>query len=586
MTVTTRVVALVLGLLVALAGGTTAGAATKSQRITITASPTRLQVGQKLDLSGTTKPAAKRKTVKIQEQRVGTDSWTTVTKVTTTSSGTYRATLTMADTADRYYRAYIPKRPGYRRAYSSRTPKIVVDAPTFAVTAGLTGPARVGVVSTVSGRVAPVVDASRLVYVQLRKVGASTWTTVSKTVVSSSGRYVGTFTPGSGQKVEVRVYKPGYGGRVAGYSPVVKVTVHPNRSDPSHPAPVRRQAVSLGIENVVNPQDWTGIRSHLDSVHANVVHVAAGRVEWTAFDWAAHPEAAAEPGADHIARVIEELGAMPDGGGRQFDLMIDALVPAWIAKDPSIAGRAVDGKRATYMASATAIHDGAVGNRFVELARDLAIRYKPAQITFSELMFDDETFGADDLALYKRMTGAKDWPRDRQGRIDQHSPKIGAWRSQVLYDLLARVRLALDAAQPKVGHRVDLAIDVLANWENPAAGRPDGGHDYRTLLAAADRIVLWAYFGTAGQEPARIERLTAALRASRLTASQYTVSVGLWNTGDGEEPEQSVITPQQLSTAVKAAATHDTVSINVTPLTLMTSAHWTALAQVWTTWPA
>lgn len=349
--------------------------------------------------------------------------------------------------------------------------------------------------------------------------------------------------------------------------------------------PTQRHSVGLGLNSITfapdDEVDWEGLRAAADAAHVNVVSLSAGRVEWTAFDWPAHPEAAALPGTDHLAKALEELGTLPDGTPRFPILTIDALVPNWILADPSVAGHQGDGTPSVYTPSASAIHDGPVGQRYVDYAVELATRYKPMQIAFTELHFDDETFGADDLALFRRMTGASDWPRDSGGRIDEASPQIAQWRSEVIAELLGRVRAALDAVTDEVGHRVELGIDVRVNWDDPAAGRPESGHDYRLLAAVADQLQLWAYFGTQQRSPAEVGRLTASL-SPVLAPEDFTISAGLWSTGSQDE----VITPAELATAVAAAGQAGSLSTNVTPTSLMSPEHWQALAGVWQEWPS
>lgn len=327
--------------------------------------------------------------------------------------------------------------------------------------------------------------------------------------------------------------------------------------------------------------DWTGLRTGLDSAHANVLYLAAGRVEWTAFDWPEHPEAAALPGTDHLARALQELAARPDGTSRYLGLTIDALVPNWIIADPSVAGRRADGSPSVYAPSATAVHSGTVGQRYVDYAVALARRYRPMQLTFTELRFDDETFGADDLALFKEMTGAVDWPRAANGQILESSPRIGRWRSEVIAGLLGRVRRGLDGVAGEVGHRVELAIDVRVDWEDPAAGRAEVGHDYAVLAAVADRLELWAYFGTDGRQPEDVGHLAAAL-GPVLAPEDYTISVGLWS----QASREAAVPPDELGAAVAAADAAGSVSTSVTPSSLMSAEHWRALASVWTRWPA
>ncbi|GAA2231869.1 hypothetical protein GCM10010413_32640 [Promicromonospora sukumoe] len=343
------------------------------------------------------------------------------------------------------------------------------------------------------------------------------------------------------------------------------------------------QSISLGIEDVTdNEQDWDAVRERLDAAHANMVTLASGRVEFVAFDWEAHPEAVADEGTDHLAVAIDELAAGPGDEPRLVDILIDALIPKWISEDPSVGGVAEDGSVSKYTPSATAIHDGPVGDRYLELVEELARRYQPDQITFTELKFDDETFGKDDSALYRQMTGEADWPRRDDGSIDQSAPEIGEWRSQVLADLLDRASAVLDDVAADTGKRTKLGMDTLINWDDPTAGVPDSGLSYPVLVEHADRLVLWGYLGIGNHTPRELEDVLAALERSGMPMEKFIVSVGIWDHGEAD----GTISPKLMAAGVRAADTHGITSVNVTPYTLMTPEHWSALSEVWTTLPA
>lgn len=344
------------------------------------------------------------------------------------------------------------------------------------------------------------------------------------------------------------------------------------------------QSVSLGIEDVIDTeQDWDAVRERLDAAHVNMVSLAAGRVEFVAFDWQAHPDAVAESGGDHLADAIDQLAQGPDGELRRVDLLIDALVPRWIEEDPSVGGVGEDGSRSRYAPSATAIHDGPVGDRYVELVEELARRYEPDQITFTELKFDDETFGDDDAALYRRMTGATDWPREADGSIDHDAPEIGQWRSQVLADFLDRTSAVLDDVAEETGKRTALGMDALINWADPAAGVPAAGLSYPLLARSADRVVLWGYLGIGDHSPQELEQVTATLAraATDVPMDRFMVSVGVWDHG----APSGAISPELMADGVRAASTHGITAVNVTPFTLMSPEHWAALERVWTRLP-
>ena len=96
------------------------------------------------------------------------------------------------------------------------------------------------------------------------------------------------------------------------------------------------------------------------------------------------------------------------------------------------------------------------------------------------------------------------------------------------------------------------------------------GHDYAILLAAADRLVVWAYlFG--GAAPAEIERVTADLAAAGYDMSRLDDLRGAVGAGAHVDPTGRIST-QTLVEAVEAAQTHGITDVNVTPLSLMSDA--------------
>ncbi|MFC8799305.1 hypothetical protein ACFT2C_16345 [Promicromonospora sp. NPDC057138] len=362
-------------------------------------------------------------------------------------------------------------------------------------------------------------------------------------------------------------------------------------SDPTPPSVDRPlvqvddvQSVSLGIEDVVDPeQDWDAVQERLDEAHVNAVTLAAGRVEFTAFDWSDHLDVAAEPGRDGLAHAIAGTAQGPGDEPRLVDLVIDTLIPNWILKDKTVAGVDTDGSFSRFSPSASAVHDGPVGKRYLAYMEELARRYEPDQITFTELKFDDETFGEDDAALYREMMGEDDWPRQPDGSIDEDAPSIGAWRSRVLADFLDRASAVLDDVGAETGKRPDLAMDAVINWDDPGAGLPAAGLSYDQLARHADRLVLWLYLASDQRRPEEIEPMTAALARSGIPTGRLTMSVGLWDHRAGPTGR---ISPQEMAAAARAARAHGIKSVNVTPYTLMTAEHWSALSEVWTRRPA
>jgi len=350
------------------------------------------------------------------------------------------------------------------------------------------------------------------------------------------------------------------------------------------PNPVHAISIDFGI--VTDPTtNWDDVASRLDQVGATTVDLGAGRVEFTAFDWAAHPEAAAEPGTDHLADAARRLSVAGDSSPRQVNLIVDAYVPEWISSDPSVAGVDAAGKTSSYAASAAQLYEGEVGDRLVAYVVALGERYDPNAIQITELFLDRYAFGDDDLALFVKMTGAEDWPRTKAGDIDTAAAAVGAWRSQVLAAFLTKMRTALDGVRDGAGSEIGLTADVRVNWDDPSAGRPLSGHDYPTLLGAVDQLQLWTYLGRSGSDgnnrPAGdIGELTGDLSDAGYDMSRFVISVGLW-AGPPDAVPPGRITPAQLAAAAPAAQTNGIRAVNVTPYALMTPEHWTALAAVW-----
>ncbi|PWD50361.1 hypothetical protein C8046_06535 [Serinibacter arcticus] len=373
--------------------------------------------------------------------------------------------------------------------------------------------------------------------------------------------------------------------------PVALAACTPDREEDAVAALVdaRTRAVSLGFEDVVvEDADWDEIAAELDRVNANAVHLAAGRPEWSAFPWPGSSEresaAVARTGRDFLAEAIDAVATDADGRVRRVVLTVDALAPETLAADPALAGEEVDGARSGLFASASALHDGEVGEALVAMVGHLAATYGPDEITLTELMFDGATFGDDDLTLFREMTGARDWPRTDDGDIDVEAPELGTWRSRVLADLLGRLR---GAAAP---HGVELAVDVRASWEDPVHGRAASGHDLAILEGDVDRFVVWNYLGLAGRDPVESATLTAALAEGGIDPARVTMSVGLWAEGDAtqdadvastDDGAEGVLDPEVVAEGVRFSASHDVTSVSVTPRSLLTPEHLDRLAEVW-----
>lgn len=334
-----------------------------------------------------------------------------------------------------------------------------------------------------------------------------------------------------------------------------------------------RRIVGIGFEDLAEGR--TGdLAARLDEVAATDVSIVAGRIDWTAFPWAGREDSwssAVEDagGADLVGDAIAALGTAADGTARSVVLVVDVLAPGRLADEPALAGTSVTGERSEEFPSLAALTAGPVADDLVALVEEIARRYAPAAVSLTELFVDDTTWGDDDLADFRATTGADDWPRTGDGAIDVADEAVVTWRCEAIARLVGRCREAAAA------HGVEVWTEVRSPEGDASGDRRDSGQDYGLLAEAADRIVVWDYFGIADEGvPPPTAELARAL-ADRF-GDRAILSVGLWDSDD------DAIRPRELADAVRDAADGGADAVWVTPASLMTDAHWRDLAGAWT----
>jgi hypothetical protein len=332
------------------------------------------------------------------------------------------------------------------------------------------------------------------------------------------------------------------------------------------------RSVSFGFEDVVTDQPrWREYARRLGEVRATAVSLGVGRVDWAAFPWARYPDANSsmvrDTGRDYVAEALAALARVP-GHRRTVTLTIDALVPRLIRASPQLAGTDATGGRSELFASVSALDGGEVGRRIVEMTRDVCARYRPDRVALTELLFDHHTFGPEDLESYRRIARRRDWPRTADGKIDPADPSIGRWRSRAIASLLEQ------ASTVAAGYGVSVDMDVRAPWADPGGDRAASGHDYGILLDSCDRLTIWNYFGLSDSGPDFGAEISRSL--DRRFPGRYAMSTGLWGPGG------DTVTAQDLGRSLAVVQQAGAGAVSVTPASLMTSAHWAALADQWT----
>lgn len=341
-------------------------------------------------------------------------------------------------------------------------------------------------------------------------------------------------------------------------------------------APVSQgKTVAFGFEDLTEgPETWRRYARRLNGLDVDRISLAVGRIDWVGFPGGpagSAADAVERTGVDYVRRALDVVRETAE---RELEvtLVIDALVPRGIERDAELAGVNPDGEASDSFAGVAAIERGTVGEGLVDLAEAVASRYRPERIAFTELMFDDFTFSENDLGSYRDSESREDWPRTEAGDVDTGHPSLGRWRSGVLAGLLQRVGERLEGS----GTAVD--VDVRAPWNSPDGDRALSGHDYGRLLEAADRLVVWNYFGLNDRSPEYGGKVARSLHDR--FGERFEVSIGLW------ADDSSVVSPGELGRALDALADRNAPSVSVTPASLMSEEHWEILAERWPAEPA
>lgn len=334
------------------------------------------------------------------------------------------------------------------------------------------------------------------------------------------------------------------------------------------------RGVGIGFEDVVSDDPaWSELGKRLVSVNATALSIAVGRTDWTAFPWENRTTNQAslvrETGRDYVREAVNELtNRFPADQRPRITLTIDALIPGWISRDAEVAGINTDGDESESFASLSALATGPVGDELVRLTEEVCDRYRPDSLCLTELMFDDYTFGVDDLDHFREHMDLDDWPRTADDEIDTEHEMIARWRSEALAGLLGRIRTV------SAKYDVTLEMDVRASWDNPSGDRALSGHDYDILLDSVERIAVWNYFALNDRAPEYAGDLARALREQ--IDDRFIISTGLWATGEDE-----LVSPEDMARSLGAIAEAGAAAYSVTPASLMTTAHWETLEDLW-----
>ena len=335
---------------------------------------------------------------------------------------------------------------------------------------------------------------------------------------------------------------------------------------PKLPEPVRAMRLDYG-NYAASRAGLPDLETQMRAAHVNLVALGAGRPEWVYFKWAGHPESwsgeVKDQGIDYLMEDARRFGQWAS-----VDAVVDVYAPMYIQAHPELAALSWLGKPSQYLVNTTELVDGAYGRMLLGMIEAVAANYPVDSISITELMYYTEGYSDADKAVFMAATGRKDWPRLPNGLVYIDHPAIGQWRSQEIGRFLDKAR----AITSKYGKK--LYVDASVTWNAPSDLGQSTGTRYDVILAHADKIILWDYFGMNGKPSdfsAGLARIVAPLGPDRII-----LSVGLWT------DIQGTISPAQLEQALASAREGGLDNLWVTPSLLMTPAHWQALARAYT----
>ena len=282
-------------------------------------------------------------------------------------------------------------------------------------------------------------------------------------------------------------------------------------------AGITTRAIGIGWEDTSNAarRNWSEIARAAVTRGYNTIDLAAGRPEWTLFQWPAHPEwVSLEPQENHLRDVIATLRA---NGIEKIYLTLDMMVSTSLAKFPEWKAISRDGTIRN-MPSPAALTRSPIRDMLAGAVAQVAAQFGDIidGIIITELFWDSGSFSDNDLLLYRSDTGATDWPRSEDGAL-QETPEYREWLTTKMADFIAHCR-SLTAGVP-------LVMDVRVNWNQPLAGRPDSGHDYAKLLRVADEIQPWVYYDTGEESKA----IVLVYVLNKQWPGRVRPALGLWS---------------------------------------------------------
>jgi hypothetical protein len=308
------------------------------------------------------------------------------------------------------------------------------------------------------------------------------------------------------------------------------------------------------------------LEQNIEHAGMNMVSLSAGRVDWTFFKWAGHlnnwSSDVKNTGTDFLAEDSSRFGA-----GVQIDAAVDALSPVYIKQNPQAAAISWDGKPSTQLVSTMQVVQGKYGQLLLQMIEYIAANYPVDSISINEMFYHLDGYGPDDKAAFVAYSGLPDWPRTSDGSIDINNPAIATWRTYELNIFLSQVH---DICS-KYGKQFYFDVPVTLD----ASGTPNNGDGVQLdkLFAHVDKVIIWGYFNLDSLAPENLQNTASHL--SQYNPDRTVFLIGLWN------KQMQAVSADKMQQAVTAVQNGGLTNIWITPASLMSDAHWNAIARVW-----
>jgi hypothetical protein len=308
------------------------------------------------------------------------------------------------------------------------------------------------------------------------------------------------------------------------------------------------------------------IEQQLKTSGMNLVALNAGRVEWNYFKWAGHEStwsgAVQDTNIDFLADDTARFGQWA-----HVDAMIDVFAPAYIKAHPDKAAINALGQASPYLVSTVEMVNGEYSQMLLSEIEYIAANYNVDSISLTELQYRVDGYGPDDTASYLAYSGRTDWPRQSNGQPDIDDPSIGNWRSYMIGTLLSKAT--------SIAHKYgkQLFMDVTLNPARLALMANNKGQNYNTMLANADKIIVWGYFGEDQYPPETFVQIGQFL--SQLGKDRVILSIGLWGANG------TTVAASDVQIAVQSSQQGGMPNLWITPYSMTSMTLWGDLTQLW-----